>query len=95
MADSPGKRTVAIVSACMSCDGTPALVLNEVAVSEDEILNGIHYYLAEAQLLNDGYEEPFVHFDQNEAPAFLHAAVRNRLGLTPVPSLAAVHSEES
>ncbi len=75
------KRKIAIVSACMRRDGTPAFALNEVAVTADEQENGIHYYLAEAQLLEDGFEEPFVHFDENEAPAFLHAAVRQHLGV--------------
>jgi hypothetical protein len=77
------KHRIAIVSACMNKDGTPALALNEVAVTPDERDNGIHYYLAEAELLEAGYEEPFVHFDADEAPPFLHAAVREHLGLPP------------
>ena len=60
-------------------DGTPAFALNEVAVTQDEAENGIHYYLVEADLLEAGFEEPFVHFDEDEAPAFLHPAVRQRL----------------
>jgi hypothetical protein len=75
------KRTIAIVSACMKRDGQPDLVLNEVAVTQEEAENGIHYYLVEAQLLEAGYEEPFVHFAQDESPSFLHPAVRNHLGL--------------
>jgi hypothetical protein len=78
-----GKGTVAIVTACMRKDGTPAFALNEVSVTQEEAANGIHYYLAEAQLLEDGYEEPFVHFDETEAPEFLHAAVRDHLALSP------------
>jgi len=67
----------------MRVDGTPHLAITEVAVTQEEIENGIHYYLAEAELLDAGYEEPMVHFADNEAPPFLHAAVRLHLGLSP------------
>ena len=77
------KRKIAVVSACMRRDGTPAFALNEVAVTQEEAENGIHYYLTEAQLLEDGFEEPFVHFDESEAPAFLHPAVRQHLSVSP------------
>ena len=78
------KRSISVVSACMNADGTPAFAVTEVSVTQEEAENGIHYYLAEAQLLEAGYEEPFVHFDQDEAPAFLHAAVREYLALLTV-----------
>ena len=86
------KRRMAVVSACMKPDGTPAFARNEVVVSQDEIDNGIHYYLAEAQLMIDGYEEPYVHFDETEAPPFLHPAVERYLGqacvaANPTPAL--------
>ena len=74
-----GQRTIAIVSACMKQDGTPAFALNEVSVTKEQAENGIHYYLAEASLLQDGFDEPFVHFDEFEAPAFLLPAVRQHL----------------
>jgi hypothetical protein len=77
----PEKHAVAIVTACMTANGTPALALNTVAVTQEEEENGVHYCLAEANLTEAGYEEPFVHFDQQEAPAFLHPAVRRHLGL--------------
>jgi len=80
---SPEKHTIAIVSACMRVDGTPDLVLTEVNVTQEEAENGIHYYIAEAELLDAGFEEPFVHFGDNEGPSFLHAAVRLHLGLSP------------
>jgi hypothetical protein len=83
MSQSQGKRTIAVVSACMIAAGLPDFALNEVDVTPEEAQNGIHYYLAEAQLLQDGYQEPFVHFDPTEGPAFLHAAVREYLGLSP------------
>ena len=88
MPDCESKRPVTIVSACMTRNGTPTLLLNQVEVTQDEAENGVHYYLVEAQLLEDGYEEPFVHFDEGEAPAFLHPAVRQHLGLPPaVPDM--------
>ena len=75
------KRTISIVSACMRVDGTPHLALTEVNVTQEEAENGIHYFLTEAELLDAGYEEPFVHFDDSEAPPFLLAAVMQYLGI--------------
>lgn len=91
-----GKRTVAVVSACMTREGSPTFVFNEVEVTQDEMENGIHYYLAEAELLQAGYEEPIVNFDDTESPAFLHPAVREFLGLAPITPepLIPVASEE-
>jgi len=83
MATEKDQRTIAIVSAVMRGDGTPAFALTEVTATPEEAADGIHYYLAEAQLLEDGYEEPFVHFAASEAPPFLHATVRRHLGLPP------------
>ena len=88
MPDYECKRPIAVVSACMTRDGTPTFALNQVEVTQDEAENGVHYYLVEALLLEDGYEEPFTHFDEQEAPAFLHPAVRQYLGLPPaVPDM--------
>jgi hypothetical protein len=83
-----------IVSACMKRDGLPCFALNEVEVTQEQIDNGIHFYLVEAELLQQGYEEPFVHFDEIEAPSFLHPAVRDYLASAPAaadsPALACV-----
>lgn len=78
-----GIRPIQIVSACMNANGCPDFALSQVEVTQEEIENGVHYYLAEADLLEAGYEEPFVHFDPAEAPSFLHPAVRQYLGLPP------------
>jgi hypothetical protein len=83
MSTTPGKHPVAIVTACMSANGTPTFVLTNVEVTPQEAENGVHYGLAEADLLQAGYEEPFVHFDEGESPTFLHPAVRQHLGLSP------------
>lgn len=81
MPESKGKEPITIVSACMQANGTPAFAITEVEVTQEELENGIHYYLAEAELLESGYEEPFVHFDENEMPAFLLPAVQQYLRL--------------
>ncbi len=80
-----GKRPVPVVSACMTREGLPTFALNTAEVTAEEAENGIHFYLVEADLLLAGYEEPFVHFPLDEAPAFLHPAVREHLGLAAVP----------
>src|SRR5262249_3712604 len=88
-----GKQSVTVVTACMTRDGLPDLVLTEVAVTPEEFDNGVHFYLVEARLAEGGYEEPYVHFADREAPAFLIPAVRQYLAaspdvipFTPVPS---------
>jgi hypothetical protein len=91
------KGPIAIVSACMRADGTPTFIYQVVEVSSQEADNGIQYYLAEAQLLEEGYEKPFVHFGAEESPPFLHDAVRQYLGLplgTAKPSALAPSSED-
>ena len=80
------KQRITVVSACMNASGTPDFALNEVEVTDDEYENGIHYYLAEADLLEAGYEEPFVHFDGRECPAFLIPAVKEYLRIQAVAS---------
>jgi hypothetical protein len=75
-----GQRSVTLVSAVMRRDGLPTFAVTQVAVTPDEYANGIHLYLAEADLLEAGFEEPFVHFPSDEAPPFLLAAVREYLG---------------
>ena len=77
---------MAIVTACMNPNGTPDFAWTEVTVTLEQAENGVHYALAEVQLLEQGYEEPFVHFGAEEAPAFLHPAVRQYLGLSSAPT---------
>ncbi len=83
---------ISIVSACMCRDGLPTFAITEVAVTPEEFENGVHYYLAEAELLKRGYEEPYVHFAENEGPAFLHDAVRQFLNLSPAADEPIFHS---
>ncbi len=79
MPQTEGKRPVTVVSAVMRRDGFPDFAVTQVEVTQDEYENGIHLYLAEADLLEAGYEEPFVHFPQDEAPPFLLPAVKEYL----------------
>ncbi len=88
------RRTIAIVTACMNRQGYPEFVLNHATVTPEEAENGIHYYLVEADLFLAGYEEPFVHFDDQEGPPFLHPAVRQYLASssTALPEKHACHA---
>src|SRR5262245_30856062 len=74
-----GKRPITVVKACMTEAGLPDFALNVVEVTPEEADDGVHYYLAEAQLLEAGYEEPFVHFAGGEVPGFLLPAVQQYL----------------
>lgn len=76
-----GKRSVVVVTTCITSDGTPDFALNEIEVTQEEYDNGVHYDRADDRLIDAGYEEPFVHFDELESPAFLHPAVRRHLAL--------------
>lgn len=91
--DSPtAERPITIVTACMCAHGSPTFALTEVAVTQEELENGVHYYLAEAELQKQGYEEPYVHFDAHEAPPFLHDAVRALLHPSPEADEPIYHS---
>ena len=76
-----GKRPVAVVTACTRADGCPDFTFTEVEVTQQEYDNGVHYDLAAQSLAERGYEKPYVHFDDREAPPFLHKAVREYLGI--------------
>src|SRR5271155_1605698 len=71
-----GKRSLAVVTASMNSTGSPEFVYNQVEVTHEEYENGIHFIMVEDLLADDGYEEPWVHFDEVEAPSFLIAAVK-------------------
>ena len=86
------QRPITIVSACMRGDGKPAFALTEVIVNDEEAEHGVHYFLVEAELLKRGLEEPFVHFGPDEAPAFLHDAVRQLLDLPPAITEPIIHA---
>lgn len=90
-----GKRTITVVSACMRPDGTPCFDMNAVEVTQEEYENGLHYAVAEDLLAGAGYEEPFVHFADQEAPRFLIEAVKRQVAdATIVPDLITDVTEE-
>lgn len=91
MPERHNARPIAVVTACMTAEGTPELQLTTVEATPAEIENGIHYYLVEGELLERGYEEPFVHFDETESPSFLHPVVRRHLDAAIHPT---IHSSE-
>ena len=75
-----GKRKLTVVTACLNAGGTPDFALTEVEVTHAEYANGVHCDLAEQRLVAAGHEEPFLHFDELDGPAFLVPAVRQYLG---------------
>ena len=80
MHDPGDKRPITVVSAVMRPDGFPDFAITRVEVTQQEYDNAVHLYLAEADLLEAGFEEPFVHFSETEAPPFLLPAVQEYLG---------------
>ena len=80
-----GKRKLTVVTACLNAGGTPDFALTEVEVTHAEYANGVHCDLAEQRLVAAGYEEPFLHFDEEDAPVFLVPAVRQYLGVADAP----------
>jgi hypothetical protein len=76
-----GQRLIPVVTACMRPDGLPTFVQHQVKVTDDEYADGVHLLQVEEQLGREGYEEPFVHFAGDEAPAFLVEAVKHYLAL--------------
>lgn len=75
----PEKGTVTIVSACMRPNGLADFALTEVEVTPAEYDNGVHIDLVEKTLVLRGFEEPFIHFSEMDAPSFLLPAVREYL----------------
>ena len=75
------KRPITIVSAVIRQDGLPDFAVTQVEVTQAEFEVGIHLYLAEADLLEAGFEEPFVHFPQGKGPPFLLPAVQEYLNV--------------
>jgi hypothetical protein len=90
-----GKRLITVISACMSASGLPDFALNEVEVTHDDYENGVHYDYVVDKLVDAGYEEPFVHFDEIDSPAFLVPAVKEYLGRDATEPITVTSSEGS
>jgi hypothetical protein len=69
-----------VVSACINAAGLPDFALSTVDRTPGDDL-GVDYDLLEDDLRQRGYECPFVHFDETDAPAFLIPAVEQYLQL--------------
>lgn len=74
-----GKREMVVVTACADASGRPTFAITKLAVTIEEYEDGGHYTMAEDDLFDRDYESPFVHFDEDEAPAFLLPAVEKWL----------------
>jgi hypothetical protein len=83
MSSWPGKRPIAIVTACLNAEGQSDFAFTEVEATHEEYENGVHIDFAEDRLRDRGYEEPYVHFDDGDGPPFLHPAVRQYLLMPP------------
>ncbi len=81
MPQQQAKQLLTVVTACTRSDGLPDFALTQVQVTEAEQANGVHYDLTAASLTKRGYEAPFVHFEEGDAPLFLFPAVKEYLGL--------------
>ena len=86
----PGKKKLRVVTACLNASGMPDLTLHEVEVSYDEYTDGVSCDLVEERLREQGFDEPFLHFDEHDAPPFLVPAVQHYLSVS-LPSGQKIH----
>jgi len=87
-----GPRKLSVVTACLNAGGIPDFALTEVEVTHEEYANGVHCDLVEERLVEEGYEEPFLHFDGLDAPDFLVAAARRYFGEPMIVPALVTHS---
>ena len=66
------RRWTRVVSACINAAGRPDFALSTLPAA-----TAGDYEAIEEQLRQRGYECPFVHFDENEAPPYLFPAVES------------------
>ena len=59
-------KTELVALACTAADGSPTLTTYKVGVSQEDYDLGYHYDMAIEAALEDGYEGPFVPFDNAE-----------------------------
>jgi hypothetical protein len=83
MSEWEGKRRIYIATAHIRPDGAPDFTLNDVEVTQDEYLSGVHVDLVEDILAQGGFDEPFIHFSSVDAPSFLIPAVKAYLEASP------------
>jgi hypothetical protein len=66
---------IRIIAACRNSDGGPDFAAVMVDCSPDAVRDGAHFELAAAKLEGLGYQEPYIFFDQSQAPKWLTAGV--------------------
>ena len=62
---------VKIVTACRNASGEPDFYFCIVECSSEDYEDGVCYDTAEDEALGEGYEGPFVSFDEFDGPNFL------------------------
>lgn len=68
------KNTVKVAVACVDANGVANMPVFEVLVTSDQVESGEHYDIAADKAKEEGYEAPFVCFDNTEAEAVRTAA---------------------
>lgn len=71
------ENPVRIIAACRNSDGGPDFAVVTVDCSPGSVRDGAHFELAAARLDELGFQEPFIFFDQFQAPDWLKAGVQS------------------
>jgi len=61
---------IKVVTACQGCNG-PMFTACIVECTQAQYEDGQHYEAVESQHEGEGFDGPFVHFDENDGPAWL------------------------
>jgi hypothetical protein len=64
-----------VVACAANGNGQPDFFGTVITCTQADYESGIHYDLAKAQALEDGYEEPMIAFDENDGPDWLFEQV--------------------
>jgi hypothetical protein len=67
-----------VIVVCRNSNGAPDFALVVVACPEASMADGQHYELASAAADSLGYQEPYIFFDEKEAPQWLKDGVRSQ-----------------
>jgi hypothetical protein len=65
-----GTVTIRVIAACTNASGQPDFAFVNVECTARRIEGGFHYDMARDQLEDEGYEEPFVLFDEQDCQRF-------------------------
>lgn len=67
-------KTVKVAVACTDSNGAPTIYIVTISVSQEQYALGEHCDLAEVAAAEDGYEGPFICFDDTEVHSIINAA---------------------